>query len=98
MDMLEADTANRILFFDIWFKKIINERDADCLIESVSPEYKEYLRHKRLLSRYTFTEAEEKVISILDVTGTNALVKIYDRMTSGFEFVTSIKKGNVERS
>ncbi|MFL6403786.1 MAG: hypothetical protein ACJ71M_09955, partial [Nitrososphaeraceae archaeon] len=54
--------------------------------------------HKRLLSRYTFTEAEEKVISILDVTGTNALVKIYDRMTSGFEFVTSIKKGNIARS
>ncbi|MFL6338888.1 MAG: hypothetical protein ACJ718_07275 [Nitrososphaeraceae archaeon] len=51
-----------------------------------------------MLSRYTFTEAEEKVISILDVTGTNALVKIYDRMTSGFEFVTSIKKGNIARS
>jgi oligoendopeptidase F len=95
MDMLEADTANRILFFDIWFKKIINERDADRLIESVSSEYKEYLRHKRLLSRYTLTEVEEKV---LDVTGTNALVKIYDRMTSGFEFVTSIKKGNIARS
>jgi oligoendopeptidase F len=93
MDMLEADTANSILFFDIWFKKGINERDADRLIESVSAEYREYLRHKRLLARYTLTEPEEKVVSILDVTGTNALVKIYDRMTSGFEFDMTIKKG-----
>ena len=77
MDMLEADTANRILFFDIWFKKRINEHDADRLIESVSREYTEYLRHKRLLARYTLTEPEEKVVSILDVTGTNALVTFY---------------------
>ena len=82
-----------MLFFDIWFKKRINEHDADRLIESVSPEYREYLRHKRLLARYTLTEPEEKVVSILDVTGTNALVKIYDRMTSGFEFDMTIEKG-----
>jgi oligoendopeptidase F len=93
MDMLEAETANRILFFDIWFKKKVNERDADRLIQSVSPQYKEYLRHKRVLATHTLTEPEEKVISILDVTGTNALVKIYDRMTSSFEFVMTIKKG-----
>jgi oligoendopeptidase F len=29
----------------------------------------------------------------LEVTGTNALIKIYDRMTSGFEFVIITKKG-----
>jgi oligoendopeptidase F len=74
-------------------QKRINEWDAKRLIESVSPEYKEYLRHQRLLATYTLTEPEEKVISILDVKGSNALVKIYDRMTSGFEFVMTIKKG-----
>ena len=46
-----------------------------------------------MLARYTLTEPEEKVVSILDVTGTNALVKIYDRMTSGFEFDMTIEKG-----
>ena len=32
-------------------------------------------------------------MSFLDVTGTNALVKIYDRMTNGFEFITTLKRG-----
>jgi oligoendopeptidase F len=93
MDKLEADVANRILFFDLWFKKGIEESDADRLIRSVSPEYKEYLMHKRLLARYTLTELEEKVMTLLDVTGTNALIKIYDRLTNGFEFIASLSEG-----
>ena len=93
MDMLEAELTNRMLFFDIWFKKKINEDAARRLMDSVSPHYKEYLNHKRLLAKYTLTEPEEKVISILDVTGTSALVKIYDRMTNSFEYVMTVKKG-----
>lgn len=93
MDVLEAELTNRMLFFDIWFKKKINQDDACRLIDSVSPYYREYLKHKRLLAKHTLTEPEEKVISILDVTGTSALIKIYDRMTNSFEYVMTIKKG-----
>ena len=46
-----------------------------------------------MLAKYTLTEPEEKIISTLEVTGPNALVKIYDRMTSSFEFVMAVKKG-----
>jgi oligoendopeptidase F len=56
-------------------------------------EYREYLKHKPLLARHTLTELEEKIISTLEVTGTNALIKISDRMTSGFDCVMTIKKG-----
>lgn len=93
MDSLESDVANRLLFFDLWFKKGINEENARRLIQTVPAEYREYLKHKRLLARHTLTEPEEKIISTLEVTGTNALIKIYDRMTSGFEFVIITKKG-----
>lgn len=93
IDVLEAELTNRMLFFDIWFKKKINQNDVTRLIDSVSPHYKVYLTHKRLLAKHTLTEPEEKVISILDVTGTSALVKIYDRMTNSFEYVMTIKKG-----
>jgi oligoendopeptidase F len=37
MDVLEAELTNRMLFFDIWFKKKINQDDACRLIDSVSP-------------------------------------------------------------
>src|SRR5690606_36156509 len=35
----------------------------------------------------------EKIINTLEVTGTGALVKIYDKMTSSFEFTMKIKRG-----
>jgi oligoendopeptidase F len=93
MEMLGSETTNRLLFFDLWFKKEIDEENAQRLIKSVPYDYREYLKHKRLLAKYTLTEPEEKIISTLEVTGTSALVKVYDRITSGFEFVMTIKKG-----
>ncbi len=93
MAMFGSNIANRLLFFDLWFKKEVGEETAQRLIESVPPVYREYLKHQRLLSKYTLTEPEEKIITTLEVTGTSALIKIYDRMTSGFEFVVTLKKG-----
>lgn len=92
IDLMAADIANRILFFDLWFRKELEEENAWRLIESMPKVYREYFRHKRLLARYVLTEPEEKIISILEVTGTNALVKIYDRMSNGFDYVMRVKK------
>jgi oligoendopeptidase F len=92
MDQLSSNIANRLLFFDLWFRKELDEKNARRLIEAMPPVYREYLRHKRLLAKYLLTEPEEKIISTLEVTGTNALVKIYDRMANGFEYLMIIKK------
>ena len=92
MDQLSSDIANRLLFFDLWFRKELDEKNARRLIEAMPTVYREYLRHKRLLAKYLLTEPEEKIISTLEVTGTNALVKIYDRMANGFEYLMLIKK------
>ena len=93
MGIFGSNVANRLLFFDLWFKKGVTEETAQRLIESISPVYREYLKHQRLLAKYTLSEPEEKIITTLEVTGTSALVKIYDRMTSGFEFVVRLKRG-----
>jgi oligoendopeptidase F len=92
MDLMAADIANRLLFFDLWFRKELDEKNAQRLIESMPGVYREYLKHKRLLAKYVLTEPEEKIISTLEVTGTNALVKIYDRMANGFEYLMVVKK------
>ncbi|HZI69802.1 MAG TPA: M3 family oligoendopeptidase, partial [Nitrososphaeraceae archaeon] len=88
-----SNIANRLLFFDLWYKKELDEENAQRLIEAVSPVYREHLKYLRLLAKYTLTEPEERLINTLEVTGTDALIKIYDRMTSGFEFVVKLKRG-----
>jgi len=93
MEKMTSDMSNKLLFFDLWFKKDIDENNAQRLINSVSPVYREYLRHKRLLARHSLTEPEEKVINTMNVTGLKALVKIYDKMTSDFTFTMTIKRG-----
>lgn len=93
MEMLSADVSNRLLFFDIWFKKQLDDGNASRLINSAPMVYREHLRHSRLLSKFTLSEPEEKIISTLEVSGSGALTKIYDRMTSSLEFVVHLKKG-----
>jgi len=94
MELLGTKISNKLIFFDIWFKNILKESDAKRLTKSVDPIYQQYLTHKRTLAKYTLSEKEEKIINIFEVTGPNALVKIYDRMTNNFEFVFKIKEHN----
>lgn len=95
MEMLSADVSNRLLFFDNWFKKELNEESANRLISSAPMVYRDYLSHSRLLSKFTLSEPEEKIISTLDVTGSGALTKIYDRINNSLEFFVQQKKGKL---
>ncbi len=93
MEKLASEVSNRVLFFDLWFKKEIDHDNASRLISAIPVMYREHLRHKRLVAKYSLSEQEEKVISTLEVTGSRALVKIYDKMTSSFEFTAKLRHG-----
>jgi len=93
MEKLASEISNRMLFFDLWFKKQIDHENANRLINAIPKEYQEHLRHKRLVAKYSLSEPEEKIISTLEVTGILALTKIYDKMTSGFEFTMRLRHG-----
>src|SRR5919112_5009837 len=95
MELLSTEISNNLIFFDIWFKHILQEKDANRIIQTVDPIYKHFLIHKRVLGKYTLSEKEEKIVNILEVTGPNALVKIYDRMTNNFEFILKIKRKKI---
>ncbi len=94
MEKLSSEVSNQMLFFDLWFKKELDKNNAQRLIDSISTVYREYLRHKRLIAKYSLNESEEKIINTLEVTGLGALIKIYDRMTNNFEFTVVKKRGN----
>jgi oligoendopeptidase F len=86
MNIYATEISNKLLFFDLWFKKDLDDDNAIRLIEESPKVYQDHLKHERSLSKFTLKESEEKIINILDVTGIDALIKIYDRMTNGFEY------------
>ena len=89
MTKLASEIENRTLFFDLWWKKELDQKNATRLIKK-SGQLSEYLKHKRLLAKYSLSEKEEKIINTLDVTGSTALVKLYDKITNAFEYVAKI--------
>jgi len=93
-----SDIENRLLFFDLWWKKQVDEKNARRLIKSAG-QFSEYLRFKRLLAKYSLSEPEEKIINTLDVTGASALVKLYDKITNAYVYTVAVdgKKRTMNR-
>ncbi len=76
--------ANKRLFFGIWWKNIDEKTAQKCL-----PKNKEYayaLSEMRKYKKYVLSEKEEQIINVKDLTGTNALTKLYDIITSEYTF------------
>ena len=91
MSKLGSEISNKILFFDLWWKTQVDEKNAKRLMKDTG-EITEYLLHKRLFAKYALSEPEERIINTLDVTGISALVKLYDKITNSFEY--KMKVGN----
>jgi oligoendopeptidase F len=79
-----ADMGNRTLFFSLWWKGL-GEADAKRLMDA-SGDYRYYLEEMRHFKPHTLTEPEEKIINIKDVTGSSALVNLYDSITNRYVF------------
>jgi oligoendopeptidase F len=79
-----AQMQNRTLFFNLWWKEL-DDRNAERLMNSAGG-YRYFLEVVRLSKPYTLSEAEEKVINIKDVTGSGALVTLYDAITNRYVF------------
>ena len=91
MSKLGSEISNKILFFDLWWKTQVDEKNAKRLMKNAG-EITEYLSHKRLFAKYALSEPEERIINTLDVTGISALVKLYDKITNSYEY--KMKVGN----
>lgn len=91
MNKLGADISNQTLFFDLWWKQKIDQKNAQRLAEK-SKDLAGYLMHKRLFAKYSLSEPEERIINTLDVTGISALIKLYDKITNGFKYTVTLNK------
>ena len=88
VEKLLTDVQNRILFFELWWKGL-DDQAADRLL-AASGDNAYYLESLRRLKPHTLTEPEEKVINLKDVNGVQALVTVYDMITSDFSFKVEI--------
>jgi oligoendopeptidase F len=79
-----AEIQNRTLFFNLWWKDL-DDANAQRLMDT-SGDYRYYLEEIRHFKPHTLSEAEEKVVNLKDVTGSNALVNLYDAMTNRYVF------------
>ena len=84
-DRLAAQIANDLLFFGHWWKLELDGRNARRLLGGLG-DLAGYFAHMRAAARYTLPEPQERIINIMDVTGSSALVRIYDKITSGFRY------------
>ena len=88
MEKLLTDVQNRTLFFELWWKGLDDGAAGRLLAASGDNAY--YLEALRQFKPYTLTEAEEKVINLKDVNGVQALVTVYNMVTSDFCFSVEI--------
>ena len=79
-----AEVENRTLFFSLWWKDLDGD-NAKRLIDA-SGGYRYYLEAMRLYKPHTLSEAEEKIVNIKNVTGSNALINLYDSITNRYSF------------
>jgi len=84
-----AEVANRVLFFNLWWKGL-EEDKASQLLEA-SGEYRYYLEEMRHFRPHTLSEPEEKIINLKDVTGARALQTLYAMITNRYEFELTVE-------
>ena len=79
-----AEMQNRTLFFNLWWKDL-DDANAQRLMDAAG-DYRYYLEEIRHFKPHTLSEAEEKVINLKDVTGSSALINLYDAVTNRYVF------------
>ena len=84
VDQVLTDTANRCLFFELWFKELPDDKATAFMQGSGDLRY--FLETLRRFKPYTLSEPEEKIINSKDVNGIDAVVGLYELVTNGFEF------------
>ena len=79
-----AEIENRTLFFGLWWKGL-DDANASRLMNACG-DYRYYLEALRLFKPHTLSEPEEKIINLKNVTGSNALITLYDSITNRYTF------------
>jgi oligoendopeptidase F len=84
MEQLATEVQNRLLFFELWWKRL-DEEAAQRLL-ATSGDYAYHLKTLRRFRPHTLSEPEEKIVNLKDVNGVDALVNLYEMITNRLTF------------
>jgi oligoendopeptidase F len=93
VDQVLADSENRSLFLEMWFKDLPKEVIQKLIEHSGDNHY--FVESMTRFNPYILSEAEERLINLKDVNGIDALVNLYEMITSQFTFRLDVD-GQVE--
>ena len=79
-----AEARNRVLFLELWWKSLPD--DAAKRLMSGAGDVAYYLHQERLFKDHTLTEPEERIISLKNLHGPNAIGRIYDMITNKYKY------------
>ncbi len=82
------EAANRILFFSLWLKEMPDET-AERLIPA-SGDLSYFLEAERKFKPHTLSESEEQIINLKDANGIEAMMSLYEMITSKFTYSLEI--------
>lgn len=87
IDQVLTGINNRTLFFTLWLRGLSPDT-----VERLAPagDYHYYLQNLLKYKPYTLGESEEQIINLKDTNGINAIVRLYDMITSGFKFTAEV--------
>ncbi|MDR2352236.1 MAG: M3 family oligoendopeptidase [Deltaproteobacteria bacterium] len=86
-----VELQNSLLFFEHWWKDLPDDRAKDFM--AAVPELEYFLGRLRAFKPYTLSEAEERIINYKDITGSEAMVVLYDSLTNRYRFETAFLPG-----
>lgn len=83
-----TEVSNKSMFFTLWFRGL-SDKDAAPYIEAAEGS-RYYLNSLRLRKPYMLSEAEEKLINVKNMTGSAAMVNVYNAITNRYVFNITI--------
>lgn len=86
IDDAEAAVSNELVFFDLELGKLENAKARSFLDASAVKPYAYEFHLTRIAAAHQLTEAEERMINLKDLNGVDALQKLYQDLTSSYQF------------
>jgi oligoendopeptidase F len=87
---INTDAANRILFFELWWKKLDPERTQELMKSANSYSY--FLERLQKTRPFTLKEEVEQAINLKDSTGKSVLLQLYHQIRDSFTYQVKIGK------
>lgn len=96
IEELSANIENNLVFFDLELGNLPEEKQKQLLSSKKLGNYNYYMHRIFETAQYNLSEKEEQLINIKDLSGTDGWEKMYEELTSNFEFTIKIENRNIK--